>query len=77
MILPSRTVKPVDSLFVIAAEIVGVVGKSKQHIDDTYSKLLEVYPKKVELEKFLLALNYLFITGKLEYQNEIIEIKFD
>lgn len=75
MILPSKTVKPVDSIFCIAPFILSLIKDKEINLDELMELVNKTYPNKVSLEKFLLCLNFLFIVGKLEVNNEIVKIK--
>ncbi len=76
MILPSKTIKPVDSLFCISSYIIEEMGTKELAVDEIHKKLMVSYPKAVSIETLLLCLNYLYIIGKLENNNEVIKIKF-
>ena len=75
MILPSKTVKPIDSLFCISSYVVKVIGNKWLSIDEIHENINRAYPKSVSIETLLLCLDYLFIIGKLERNNEVIKIK--
>lgn len=76
MILPTKTIKPVDSLFCISSYILDAMQDNELSVDEIVEKLDESYPKKITIDVVLLCLNYLFIIGKLESHNETIKIKF-
>lgn len=77
MILPNRTVKPVDSLLSIGAAVIELLIEGENNVDDLYKKHVLRYEKKIDIEKFLLALNFLFVIGKVEYCDEIIKLKLN
>lgn len=77
MILPNRTVKPVDSLLSVGAVIIELLIEGENNVDDLYKKHLVKYEKKIDIEKFILALNFLFVIGKIEYRDEIIKLKLN
>ncbi|TMP38280.1 ABC-three component system middle component 6 [Pseudoalteromonas rubra] len=75
MILPTKLIKPEDSLYCISAFIVDVMQQSKRiSFDDLLDEVNYVYPKKVEVEKIQLCLDFLFIIGKLELENETLKV---
>ena len=78
MILPSKSVKPIDSLFCISAYLVKILSFHETYdIETLYEKLQEIYPKKISIETYLLCINYLFIIRKLEVEkDETIKIIF-
>ncbi len=76
MILPTKTIKPVDSLFCISSYIVDALEDKALSVDEIAEKLDKSYPKKITIEVVLLCLNYLFIIGKLEAHNETVNITF-
>lgn len=77
MIMPNKTIKPIDSLFAISATSIELLSQQSLSVDELYQQHVAHYPKKVEFENFLLSLNYLFVIGKLECHDEIIKIKLN
>jgi len=75
MILPTKSIKPVDSLFCIASCIIEETGDQELAIEEIHERVNKSYPKSISIETLLLCLNYLFIIGKLERNNEAIKIK--
>ena len=76
MLMPTKIVKPVDSLFSISAYIIKIISEIKvMDIDSLYKELNKSYYKEVSFEQFLLSLDFLFIINKLELRNETITIK--
>ncbi len=77
MILPTKIVKPVDSLYCISAyAIEQLKANENMAFDDLLDKLNSVYPKKITMEKMQQCLDFLFIIGKLELENETIKAIF-
>lgn len=77
MILPNRTVKPVDSLLSVGAAVIELLMEGESNVDDLYKNHVLKYEKKIDVEKFLLALTFLFVIGKVEYCDEIIKLKLN
>lgn len=75
MILPTKTLKPVDSLFCISSYILKDLRHQELTLDDILQRLNQSYPKEISIETVLLCLNYLFIVGQIESDHEIIKIK--
>ncbi len=75
MILPTKSIKSVDSLFCISSCIIEVTGDQELTIDEIHERINQSYPKKINIEILLMCLNFLFIIGKLERNNETIKIK--
>ena len=75
MILPNRSIKPIDSLFCIASYVIDIAKGNELTLDEIYKQLLKSYPKSISIENVILCINYLYIIGKLETKNEIIKIK--
>ncbi len=76
MLMPNKIVKPVDSLFSIAAYILKVLNDKKDlNVDNLHQELNLIYYKEISIEKLLLSLNFLFIIDKVESVNETIKIK--
>lgn len=75
MILPSKIVKPAESLIYISSRILEVLYQSEMSVDEILEKINEDTKRKVTLKKVILGLNFLFIIDKIERKNEIIRIK--
>ncbi len=75
MIMPTKIIKPVDSLMTIGSYIVKVLLIDEKNLDDLFFELNKIYYKRISFEKFLLALNFLFIINKVVVENEIIKIR--
>jgi hypothetical protein len=77
MILPTKIVKPVDSLYCISAYVIEQLKSyGNMDFDDLLDRLNTVYPKKITIEKMQQCLDFLFIIGKLELENETIKAIF-
>ena len=77
MILPTKTIKPINSIYCISAYIVDLI-KDKELVDfdDMLDELNYVYPKEISIEKLQQCLDFLFIIGKLELENETLKTIF-
>lgn len=74
MILPTKVVKPVDSLYYISAFTIELMQKkSISDFDDLLDELNNIYPKEISIEKLQQCLDFLFIIGKLELENETLK----
>jgi len=75
MLMPTKIVKPVDSIFTISAYLIKVLQElTSIDIDSLYEKVNKEYYKKITFEQFLLSLNFLFIIKKVELKNETLTI---
>ena len=75
MILPTKSIKPVDSLFCISSFIIDILKKEELCIDAIHNRLVSLYPKAISIESIISSINFLYIIGKVEMENEIIKIK--
>ncbi len=75
MIMPTKIIRPVDSLMTIGSYIVKVLLINEKNLDDLFFEFNKIYYKRISFEKFLLALNFLFIINKVVVENEIIKIR--
>ncbi|MFT7432556.1 MAG: hypothetical protein ACI9TY_000168 [Alphaproteobacteria bacterium] len=75
MILPNKSVRPIDSLFYISSNVLKIMGTQDISVDKLHDQLNKNHPKPISIETILLCLNYLFIIGKLEGTDEAIRIK--
>lgn len=77
MILPTKIVKPVDSLYCISAYVIEQLKNyGNMGFDELLDRLNIVYPKKITIEKMQQCLDFLFIIGKLELEDETIKAIF-
>lgn len=76
MLMPTKIIKPVDSLFSISAYVLKVLHGENLTIDKLHNEVNKVYYKKISLEKIILSLNFLYITNKVRIENETIAINF-
>lgn len=74
MILPTKTIQPVDSLVSISATILEILKIKTMSIDDLHEEFNTKYYKKISIEKLILAINFLFITNIIKDNDEIITI---
>ena len=74
MLMPTKIIKPVDSLFSISAYVLKMLHEKKSTIDELHDGINKVYYKKISLEKIILSLNFLYITDKVRIENETITI---
>lgn len=76
MIMPTKIVKPVDSLLTISSVILKSIQIESLTVDDLLEKVNNSHCKKIPIEKLLLCLDFLYIIDKIERKNEIITAKF-
>jgi len=74
MILPTKTIQPVDSLLSISAFIIEILKEKDLTLDDLFDELNKRYYKKITIEKLILSLDFLYITNKVMDKNAIIKI---
>lgn len=74
MILPTKTIQPVDSLLSISATVIEILKINSLSLDDLLHEFNIKYYKKISIEKLILAIDFLYITGKIMDKNEIIKI---
>ena len=73
MILPNKVIKPIDSLFSIGAYVLNILQKNNSTIDEIINHLNDTYPKKVTIEKVILSLDFLYVTGKIRLNKNKVE----
>lgn len=74
MIIPSKTIQPVDSLISISATIIEILKEANMSLDDLLEVFNKRYYKKIAIEKLILAVDFLYMTDKIMDNNEIIKI---
>lgn len=76
MILPSKVVKPYESLVFNAKFILVVLERGDFGVDELYNEAKKIAPEKMSIDKFVLCMNFLYITGNVDIENEIVKAKF-
>ncbi len=74
MLIPTKIIKPVDSLFGISAFILKALDIREMDIDELLDEVNNIYYKRINLEKLILCLNFLYIINKIELDNGIVKI---
>ncbi len=74
MIMPSKVIKPVDSLISISSAIIEILKENSMNLDDLLIEFNIRYYKKITIEKLILCLDFLFMIDKIKDENEIITI---
>ncbi|WP_366665035.1 ABC-three component system middle component 6 [Vibrio jasicida] len=76
MIMPNKFVHPSDSLLFISKFVLESLQSHDSDFEDLFESVCKKYPKDLSIEKFILSINFLYITGRIEKSNEIIKAKF-
>ena len=74
MIMPTKIIKPVDSLIALSSTIIEILKENSMNIDDLLLEFNARYYKKITIEKLILCLDFLFIIDKIKDENETITI---
>jgi hypothetical protein len=74
MILPTKTIEPVDSLICISAFVIEILISKSIDIDDLLEEFNKKYYKEISIEKLILAIDFLYLTDSIKYNNGIIKI---
>lgn len=74
MILPTKTIQPVDSLLSISALIIEILKEKELTLDDLFDEFNKRYYKKITIEKLILSVDFLYLTNKVMDNNAIIKI---
>lgn len=75
MILPDKIVIPEKSLIVIGSKLLELIDKNEISIEKLYDSIHESMGDSISIEKTMLTLDFLFIIGKVEYNNETNKIR--
>lgn len=75
MIMPTKIIKPVDSLLVISAFVLKIVMIRSLTVDDLLEEVNKSYYKKISIDKLLLSLNFLYLIDKIEEDHALIKAK--
>jgi hypothetical protein len=74
MLMPTKIIKPVDSIFSISAFVIKVLESNDMNLDELIEEVNKTYYKRISLDKLVLSLNFLYLINKIELKNEIITI---
>jgi hypothetical protein len=72
--MPTKIIKPVDSLISLSSTIIEILKENSMNIDDLLLEFNARYYKKITIEKLILCLDFLFIIDKIKDENETITI---
>jgi hypothetical protein len=75
MLMPTKIIKPVDSILSISAFVIKALESNDMSMDALIEEVNKTYYKEVSLDKLVLSLNFLYLINKIELKNEIITIK--
>jgi len=76
MIMPNKVVKPNYSLLYIGGYILDTLVKKRRfmYLDELFSDVKVHISYPLSLERFLLALDFLYVVGKIELDNDKVLI---
>lgn len=74
MLMPTKIIKPIDSIFSISAFVLKALESNDMRIDELIEEVNKTYYKEISLDKLVLSLNFLYLINKIELKNEIITI---
>lgn len=74
MVMPTKIVKPVDSLIAISAYIIQTLKNKNMNVDDLLDALNQAYYKKIDIRKLLMCLDFLFMCGKIRNEDDVIKL---
>ena len=74
MIMPTKVIKPVDSLISLSSTIIEILNENSMNIDDLLYEFNVRYYKKITIEKLILCLDFLFMINKIKDENETLTI---
>lgn len=73
MILPTKNIKPVDSLVCTGAYLIEILSQVRIiEFDSLANKLRDTYPKKISNENLYFAIDFLFVIGKVDISDDKI-----
>lgn len=70
MLLINKDAKPKDTVLYISACVLNIAGKQCFKVDTLYQKVKEIYNTDIDYPTFLLALDFLFLLGKVNFNQE-------
>ncbi len=76
MIMPTKIIKPVDSLICISSEVLNILKTENLLLDELFEKLNDSYYKKVSMDTLFLCLDFLYLIDKIEQDDATLKVKF-
>ena len=70
MLMPTKIIKPVDSIFSISAFVLKALESNDMRIDELIEEVNKTYYKEISFDKLVLSLNFLYLINKIELKNE-------
>ena len=70
MLMPTKVLKPENSIIYVSGFILNLISNREYIFDDLLADLNKVYSKNISLNKLLLSLNFLYLIGKVEIDDE-------
>lgn len=75
--MPTKIIKPSDSIFYIASEIIALLKERKCNLDDIIEELNKRGTKKIRVEIIILSIDFLFMLGKVKLEDETIILEIE
>jgi len=75
MIMPTKIIKPVDSLICISSAVLKLLKTEDLLLDDLFEQLNATYYQKVSMDTLLLCLDFLYLIDKVEQKNATLKAK--
>ena len=65
MLMPTKIIKPVDSIFSISAFVLKALESNDMRIDELIEEVNKTCYKEISLDKLVLSLNFLYLINKI------------
>lgn len=75
MIMPSKVIKPIDSLINISSYLLDSLSESAKSINTLHEIVNRQHYRQISVEKLLFCLDFLFMIDEIESDNETAQIK--
>lgn len=75
MIMGDKIVKVEDAFISMGGYILMLLNKKNMSVDLLYTSFLNIYPKKINFDDFIYAIDFLFMIKKIRIKNnDILEV---
>jgi hypothetical protein len=74
MLMPTKIIKPVDSIFSISAFVLKALESNDMRIDELIEEVNKTYYKEISFDKLVLSLNFLYLINKISRTKNGIRI---
>jgi hypothetical protein len=77
MLLPTKSIKPANSIFFMTSYLVDAISNGHDNFDAAFEHIQRRYPAPVTVELVILAFDFLFMLDRIEVNGDSFKIKLN